>query len=427
MTDPRSRPSYAALTKARAQGQDFLAPGGLRQNAKRSGGTPPFATNQEGPVSFFAEIAKFAIKGLIVVAMLFIGAIAIFSGFAVGTSGGGEGGSDPFDEGGSGSSGFTELVRGAFNGDGDNKLAIVPVTGIIDSLSLSPDSPAGWFADEFVTFGYSVKQTLAALAEDKDVKGVLLLLNTPGGTINGSKAISDGVAAYQEATGQPVFAYVESISASGGMWSMAGADQILADEGALVGSIGVIMGNWLYYDDPVALEGGLFGGGVETRGGIRAVPLTAGEGKDFGNPFREPDPTELAVIQASLDESYDVFRAHVAQSRGLTDEAVKELGAMVYAPRQAKALGLIDGIADFDAALAALGEAAGLGEDFAAVQQGWQDLDWFSGLLSSSRIRAAGGSSAAGLLQPPESGVTVCQRREPLVLSAFHAQVYPGC
>ena len=208
---------------------------------------------------------------------------------------------------------------------------------------------------------------------------------------------------------------------------MAGADQILADEGALVGSIGVIMGNWLYYDDPVALEGGLFGGGVETRGGIRAVPLTAGEGKDFGNPFREPDPTELAVIQASLDESYDVFRAHVAQSRGLTDEAVKELGAMVYAPRQAKALGLIDGIADFDAALAALGEAAGLGEDFAAVQQGWQDLDWFSGLLSSSRIRAAGGSSAAGLLQPPESGVTVCQRREPLVLSAFHAQVYPGC
>ena len=41
---------------------------------------------------------------------------------------------------------------------------------------------------------------------------------------------------------------------------MAGADRIIADEGALVGSIGVIMGNWVYYDDPVALDGGLFGG-----------------------------------------------------------------------------------------------------------------------------------------------------------------------
>ena len=382
-------------------------------------------------MSFFAEIAKFAIKGLIVVAMLFLGAIAVVGGFAVGS---GDDGS--YEAGGGEGAGFSDVVRGSLNDDGDNKLAIVPVTGIIDSLSLSSDSPAGWFADEFVTFGYTVKQTLAALAEDEDVKGVLLLLNTPGGTINGSKAISDGVAAYQEATGQPVYAYVESISASGGMWSMAGADRIIADEGALVGSIGVIMGNWVYYDDPVALDGGLFGGGVETRGGIRAIPLTAGEGKDFGNPFREPSPEELAVIQASLDESYGVFRAHVAEA-GPFGRGSAGAGRHDLRPRQAQAAGLIDEVADFDAALAALGEAAGLGENFAAVQQGWQDLDWFTGFLGSFRIMAGGGSeggpgrrdaavTAAGLPQPG-AGVAVCQRTEPLVLSAFHAQAYPGC
>lgn len=432
MTDRRSRPSYAALTKAQAQGKDFLAPGGLRQTVKRSGGAAPTA-NREGPVSFFAEIAKFAIKGLIVVAMLFLGAIAIVGGFAVGS---GNDGSYETSGDGSGGAGFGDVVRGSLNDDGDNKLAIVPVTGIIDSLSLSANSPAGWFADEFVTFGYTVKQTLAALAEDSEVKGVLLLLNTPGGTINGSKAISDGVAAYQKATGRPVYAFVESISASGGMWSMAGADRIIADEGALVGSIGVIMGNWVYYDDPVALDGGLFGGGVETRGGIRAIPLAAGEGKDFGNPFREPGAEELAVIQASLDESYDVFRAHVAEARGLSDEAVRELGAMIYAPRQAQAAGLVDEVADFDAALAALAEAAGLGEDFAAVQQGWQDLDWFTGLLGGFRILAGGGSpdgargpdaASTASRSQTSTGVAVCQRSEPLVLSAFHAQAYPGC
>ena len=110
---------------------------------------------------------------------------------------------------------------------------------------------------------------------------------------------------------------------------------------------------------------------------------------------------------------------------------------MIYAPRQAQAAGLIDEVADFDAALAALGEAAGLGKNFAAVQQGWQDLDWFTGFLGSFRIMAGGGSmdapgrrdaavTAAGLPQPG-TGVAVCQRTEPLVLSAFHAQAYPGC
>ena len=98
MTDPRSRPSYAALTKAQAQGKDFLAPGGLRQTAKRPGGTAPVA-NREGPVSFFAEIAKFAIKGLIVVAILFLGAIADVGGFAVGS---GDDGSYEAGGGGSG-------------------------------------------------------------------------------------------------------------------------------------------------------------------------------------------------------------------------------------------------------------------------------------------------------------------------------------
>ena len=105
-------------------------------------------------------------------------------------------------------------------------------------------------------------------------------------------------------------------------------------------------------------------------------------------------------------------------------------------PPAAQAAGLIDEVADFDAALAALGEAAGLGENFAAVQQGWQDLDWFTGLLGHFRILAGGGSpdgpggpdaaAAAGLPQPG-AGVAVCQRTEPLVLSAFHAQAYPGC
>ena len=367
---------------------------------------------------FFVEIARFAVKGLIVVAMIFLATLAVFAALMVGGSGGG--GDEFADESYNQADSFTRVVRGELNEDADNKLAILPVTGLIDSLSTTDTNPAGWFSNDFVTYGYSIKETLADLAEDESIKGVLLLMNTPGGTINGSKAIADGVRAYQEATEQPVYAYVQSISASGGMWSMAGADRIIADEGALVGSIGVILGNLLYYDDPIAVDQGILFGGVETRGGIKSTTLAAGDGKDFGNPYRQPDEKELAAIQANLDDLYDLFRAHVAAERGLSDAQIRDLGAMVYSPRRAKAFGLVDEVADFDAALASLAETAGLGEDFAAVQRSFADVPWFGGLINAL-------SGPAEPVAETPAGISVCQRAEPLVLSDFYARQYPGC
>ena len=370
-------------------------------------------------MSFFVEIARFAVKSLIVVAMIFLATLAIMAAFVLGGSGG-EGGDGFSGENYSQADSFTRVVRGELNEDEDNKLAIVPVTGLIDSLSTTDTNPAGWFSNDFVTYGYSIKETLADLAEDESIKGVLLLMNTPGGTINGSKAIADGVAAYQAATEKPVFAYVQSISASGGMWSMAGADRIIADEGSLVGSIGVILGNLLYYNDPVAVDQGILFGGVETRGGIQSTTLAAGDGKDFGNPYRQPSDKELSAIQANLDDLYDLFRAHVAEQRGLSDEEVRDLGAMVYSPRRAQAFGLVDEVADFDAALASLAEQAGLGEEFAAVQRSFADVAWFGGLVESF-------SGPVESVPSMPAGVSVCQRMEPLVLSDFHARQYPGC
>ena len=367
---------------------------------------------------FFAEIAKFAIKGLIAVAMVFLATLAIFAALVIGGGGGDDG---ALADDGSRAESFTRLVRGEFDEDETNKLAIVPITGLIDSLSTTDTNPAGWFSNDFVTYGYSVKETLADLAEDDSIKGVLLLMNTPGGTINGSKAIADGVAAYQAATEKPVYAYVQSISASGGVWSMAGADKIIADEGALVGSIGVIFGTLLYYDDPIAVDQGLFWGGVETRGGIKSTPLAAGNGKDFGNPYREPSAEELTAMQANLDDLYDLFRAHVTQARGISDDEVRAMGAMVYTPRLAQALGLVDEVADFDGALAALAEAAGLGEDFAAVQRSWGDLPWFASLTGQ------GSEIDPSQLNTPPAGLSVCQRAEPLVLSSYHARPFPNC
>ena len=416
MSDRTPRPSYAELAASRSRGGDFLAPGALRSGRPHQ----PRPETREATVPFFADIARFAIKGLIVIALLFFATLAVVAALVIGGS---SGGGDEFaGESSSAADGFTRVVRGELNDDEDNKLAIIPITGLIDSLSISDSNPVGWF--DFVTYGYSIKETLADLAEDETIKGVLLLMNTPGGTINGSIAIADGVKAYQEATNQPVFAYVQAISASGGMWSMAGADRIIADEGSLVGSIGVILGSLMYYDDPIAVDEGVWFGGVETRGGIQSTTLAAGEGKDFGNPYRKASDAELAAYQANLEDLYDLFRAHVSEERGLSDAQVRALGAMVYSPRRAQEFGLVDEVADFDAALAALAEQAGIGEDFAAVQRSFGDVPWFGGF-----IQALGGDTvrphAAAPAAPP--GVSVCNRAEPLVLSDFYARPYPGC
>lgn len=248
----------------------------------------------------------------------------------------------------------TDYVAG--DEDSSNKLLLIEINGPI--LGEDPEDGGFFSLAGTVTYGYSVKEELRKAALDPDIKGVILEMNTPGGTIFGSHAISDGVTAYQEATGQPVLAFVAGISASGGMWAMAPADRILADHGSLVGSIGVIMGPFTYYNGVVATDGGILGGGVTTTGGITYDYITAGRSKDVGSPYRPLTAEERATLQAGLDSTYDDFVAHVAENRGISEETIREqLGAMIFSNEQAQTAGLIDGTADRQSAYA---EAAGL-------------------------------------------------------------------
>jgi len=255
---------------------------------------------------------------------------------------------------------FREYVAG--DRSGSTRLVSVPVIGGI----LGEDRGGGGFfaTAAGVTYGYSIKDTLLELADDERVDGVLLELDTPGGTIFGSKAIADGVAEYQARTGNPVVAYVSGISASGGMYAMAGADEIIADHGTLIGSIGVIFGPFVHYNDVVATDGGLFGGGVTTEGGIDFEFLTAGRNKDLGSPYREMTPEERKILEESLDDAYGEFVTHVADGRGLAErEIVDDLGALIFGEQQALSRGLIDTIANRDEAHQRLADLAGADGD----------------------------------------------------------------
>jgi protease-4 len=285
--------------------------------------------------------------------------------------------------------------------DADINLVAVPISGLI----LGEDQGGGGlFSAVDVTYGYTIKEELIDLARDDSVDGVVLEVNSPGGTIFGSVAIADGVEEYRRISGgKPIVAYVSGIAASGGVYASAGADQIYADHGTLVGSIGVIFGPFTTYDGVTAIDGGILGGGVTTEGGITVEYLTAGRNKDFGNPYRPISAEERRVLQESLDQAYADFVGHVAKGRGLAASDIEnDLGAMIFGEQQAVDNGLIDGIADRDSAYALAAEAAGLGtgqrwrvERLETGPPGLAEL--FGGRLLGTGTSTAEGGTAGGL------------------------------
>lgn len=200
------------------------------------------------------------------------------------------------------------------------------------------------------TYGYEIAEMIDDLPEG-ETEAVVLLVNTPGGSIAGSKAISDAVARYKERTDKPVFVHVSSLSASGGVYATATADKIFADYGSMIGSIGVISGLILQYDGVTELTGSLLESGVVTTGGITAERLSQGRGKDFGSPWRPMTEEERAVWLKGLKVEYDAFVAHVSQNRGIpATTIVEQMGAMLFDSQTAREYGLVDEVvsrADF--------------------------------------------------------------------------------
>lgn len=245
-----------------------------------------------------------------------------------------------------------------------NKFLAIPITGPIEGSKSSDDVSDVLFGSELYTYGYEIKKQLIQAANN-DYKGIILEVDSPGGTIFGSKAISDGIAYYKDKTKKPVYVHVQGMAASGAYWASVAADKIYADAGTGVGSIGVIYGPIQFFDKPIAIDGGILGGGVVTQNGIEEKYITAGTGKDAGNPFRRLTAQEQEIMQQSVNDNYDNFVTHVSSNRRqLSDATLRgNIGAHLYGEEQAKRLGLIDEISNKETAYGALAKAAGINDN----------------------------------------------------------------
>lgn len=179
--------------------------------------------------------------------------------------------------------------------------------------------------------GYQHTATLEyidRLIDDDANKGLLLRVDSPGGTVYESEELYLKLVEYKEKTGRPVWTYMEHYAASGGYMISAPSDRIYANSNTTTGSIGVIMAG---YDMT----------GLYEKLGIRYVSITSGKYKDSSKMTDE----QIAIYQEQVDEYYERFVEIVASGRQMTKEEVKKVAdGRVYTAKQALKNGLIDEI-----------------------------------------------------------------------------------
>ena len=232
------------------------------------------------------------------------------------------------------------------NDQSQNKILSLWINGPIYTIN-SNNPLMEMLYDDNSIYGYDVKKTLEQAGQDLSIKGIIVNLNSPGGTIAGAQAISQAIKQYQKLTNNKVVAHIYDVAASGAYWVASACDYIVAENGSLVGNIGVIAGPFVYYDK--VLEDG---SGFVTQNGIEFTTVTAGEYKDIGNPFRKISPSELKILQDDIDFNYDLFINQVAENRQIENEKIKnEIKAMIYGSNQALGFNLIDEIGNFDQSL----------------------------------------------------------------------------
>lgn len=182
------------------------------------------------------------------------------------------------------------------------------------------------------TFRTQLLESREGIFEKAPVAALLLHIESPGGTVIDADGIYRAIKAYKKQYNVPVYAYVDGLCASGGMYIAAAADKVFASDVSLIGSIGVI--------SPSAFN---FTKTMEKLG-VEALTLSAGIGKDDLNPFRPWREDEGKDYQNIINIYYDHFVNIVTKNRKNLDKTklIEKYGANVFSAKKAEKYGFID-------------------------------------------------------------------------------------
>lgn len=204
------------------------------------------------------------------------------------------------------------------------------------------------------------------------VKAVLLHINSPGGAVVDSSGIYEAIKEYKKQYSIPIYAYVDGLCASGGMYVAAAADKVYASDVSLVGSIGVISPSFFNFTKLI------------DKIGVEALTLYAGKDKDLMNPLRPWTPEEEKIVQSLIDFYYQQFVDIIVENRKIDKEKlIKEYGAKIFNAIQAKEYGFVnDAGVTYNNTLKELVKSIGIEDDKYQVVQ-LTKKNWWSELFSS--------------------------------------------
>jgi protease-4 len=229
----------------------------------------------------------------------------------------------------------------------DNKIVVVPIQGVI----------SGEPTDNGYSLVSVIKEQLRLAQKDRDVKAVILKVDSPGGEVLASDEIANAIRKFQKDSGKPVIVSMGSLAASGGYYVSVPSKWIVANELTITGSIGVIMHGLNYR-------------GLLDKIGVQPEVFKSGKYKDMLSPTKTPDeitPEEKQMVQALIDETFAKFKHVVQEGREAafkntphTDAGVSQAfspdwadyaDGRILSGTEALKLGFVDELGDFDVAV----------------------------------------------------------------------------
>ncbi len=225
-----------------------------------------------------------------------------------------------------------EVVR---EGPATRKIAVVNVRGIIH----------GNLADD-------VYRQLKAARQDRRIMGLIIRVNSPGGTISASDQIYKEIRKFREERGRPVVAFMQGVAASGGYYTSVACEKIIAEPTTITGSIGVISSYFVVQEL------------LEDKLGVMPVTIKSGQKKDWPSSFRKPSEEELQYMREKvMTPAFERFVDIVVEGRkaSLDPNEVRQLAdGGIFGAQEAVDEKLIDGIGYLDEAIKEVKSLAGI-------------------------------------------------------------------
>lgn len=260
------------------------------------------------------------------------------------------------------------LAERTLSGEGRDKILLLDISGFITSEEqtslLSAKKKPGTVA--------LMREQLDRARADKDIKALVLRINSPGGGVTASDTLYHELSKFKKEANIPVLAHFMDVGASGAYYAALAADRITAQPTTVTGSIGVMM---LRVDAT----------GLMQKIGLQTVEIASGEKKGMGSPFRRISPEEQKIFQAVVNSLQARFVNTVVERRKLPLAAVTKLAdGRIYTSQEALAAGLIDAVLYLDEALELAKKLAQL--DRASVVTYFRPGDYRANLYSLSLV-----------------------------------------